>query len=143
MKIKISELLKTPNSLSRLAQADLGAKGLYWTSKDLEVILKELERIDKVRQKLLDDTTQKDEKGRIAIDEKTKGVVFLTSEDDKKFTDEWNAFLETEVELEIKPIPLKFLFGRTFRLTPGDLVILKFMIVEPSEAELEELEVLK
>jgi len=138
MKVKIYDLLNSAGALTRLSSADLGAKGMYWISKAFRIISLELQEVEKVRQKLLDQYAKKDEEGKLL----QIGVEanFKSSEDRQKFLDEYKDLREGEVEINVSEIPWRYLIGKTFRPVPGDFIALDFMLKEPDEKELEEIE---
>ena len=138
MKVKISELMLATPYITRLAGADLGGKGLYWVSKALKEISREVQEVESVRQKLLDQYAQKDDKGKIL--QIGNEAVFKSPEDRQKFLDEFKDLREGEVEINVQEIPWRYLIGKTFRPIPADFIALGFMLKEPDEKELEEME---
>jgi len=138
MKVKISDLQVAFGDVPRLGGADLGAKGLYWVSKALKAITREVQEVEEIRQKLLDQYAQKDEKGKVL--QLGNEAVFKSAEDRQKFLAELKDLREGEVEINVQEIPWRYLIGKTFRPVAGDFIALGFMLKDPDEKELEEME---
>ena len=138
MKVKISDLMAASANMGRLGSADLGAKGLYAVTKALKAISREVQEVEEIRQKLLDQYAQKDEKGKVL--QLGNEAIFKSAEDRQKFLDEFKDLREGEIEINVQEVPWRYLIGKTFRPTPADFFALGFMLKEPDEKELEEME---
>jgi hypothetical protein len=96
-------------------------KGKYWVAKQAKKIGSEIENINDRRNELIK-KYGKEKDGQPSIDQKdTKAM--------KKFTDDFEALLKEEIELDIQP--LKYEYIDPLKLKPSVLMDLDYLIAEP------------
>lgn len=130
MKMTLNEVLVNYRNLISLAGKKLPVRLSYAVSKNLRLLEKEAELIEKSRTELAEQHAEKDEEGKPA----TKDGNYVFGENKEKFLEEYNEYLETEIELDPHRIPTEEIEktedSRYDVLSPAELMGLTFMIEE-------------
>jgi hypothetical protein len=100
-KLKFEAILKPEfmAAISELGSIDLPARNSYWVGKAITKLDAHLKAYEITRTKTLKKFTELDEAGEIKTDEKTKGVIFKTPEDEKTFKKELEELRNEEIEV--------------------------------------------
>ena len=103
-KVTASQVYEVSNVIKRLANSPLPIKIAYAFSKNIKSITRELEELNAIRQKFIDEYAERDEKGDIVMANAME--VKLKDETRKEFDDKFKEFLNMEVELEVHIVAL-------------------------------------
>lgn len=130
MKLNLSNerIVNTINVLGELNNAKLPVKVAYAITKNINKINSDLKAYNEEKAKLIDKYGEKDEKGKLKVDE--KGNIPLKEE----HMEEWNRdiaeLLSIENEIDIHMINLDDLLNSNCNISPAGLVAIDFMISE-------------
>lgn len=130
MKLNLSNerIVNTINVLGELNNAKLPVKVAYAITKNINKINSELKAYNEEKAKLIDKYGEKDEKGKLKVDE--KGNIPLKEE----HMEEWNRdiaeLLSIENEIDIHMIQLDDLLNSDYSISPAELTAIDFMIEE-------------
>jgi hypothetical protein len=89
--------------LDEINKIDLPVKPAYWLSRFTNKVVSEAKAFDTVRMKLIDKYSEKDEKGKPVIDDKSKEYKLV---DREAFAKEFEELVEQEFEIDYKPVKL-------------------------------------
>lgn len=131
MKMTLNEVLETYKNLAVVVGKKLPVRLSYAVSKNLKKLESEVKLIEKSRKELVEQYCEKDEEGNAKI---ANNKYVFKDDNEKKFTHEYNEYLETETELDVH----KILFTEIERteeerydiLSPAELMGIGFMIEE-------------
>jgi len=124
-KVTASQVYEVSNVIKRLANSPLPIKIAYAFSKNIKSITRELEELNAIRQKFIDEYAERDEKGDIVMANAME--VKLKDETRKEFDDKFKEFLNMEVELEVHTVALNQFTVANINLTPTEMAVLDFM----------------
>lgn len=128
MKLSNERLLNDAPGLSQLTQKSLPVKISYAIAKNVAKIESNLKIYNKEKQKLIDKYSVKDEDEKTIVDE--NGQITIQ----KEFLENWNEDIKElqsiEVEIEIHKFSINDLFNSSIAMSPGELMILDYMIME-------------
>ena len=121
IKVKISDLLNSTETLQKLAQKDFKAK-LAWTiSKLLKQAENEIQSFNETRMNLIKKYGEKDENGELITDE--KGNCKIVQGSITEFSNELDELINTEVEINANKIQMNLLEDVEF--TPAEMATLE------------------
>lgn len=121
IKVKISELLNSTETLQKLSQKDFKAK-LAWTiSRLLKAAEAEIQGFNEARMNLINKYGEKDEKGELITDD--KGNCRIENEYINDFSNELDDLIGSEVEINANKIDIGLLENVDF--TPADMALLE------------------
>lgn len=130
MKMTLNEVLVNYRNLISLAGKKLPVRLSYAVSKNLRLLENEMKLIEKSRTELAEQHAEKDEEGKPV----TKDGNYVFGENKEKFLEEYNEYLETEIELDPHRIPTEEIEktedSRYDVLSLAELMGLIFMIEE-------------
>lgn len=121
IKVKISDLLNSTETLQKLAQKDFKAKLAWEIARLLKAAEGEIQQFNETRMNLIKKYGEKDENGELVTDE--KGNCRIQNEVLNQFTVELNELVDSEVEINANKISLKLLEEIDF--TPADMAALE------------------
>lgn len=125
--VTLRELDIATPALRKISRSSLSAKPAFQVAKILTVIDTELKNLDKVRYELFEKYSERDEDGKIKMDDSENIMVAKDKVED--FTKEFNELMATEVSLNILPLDLDLLLK--IELTPTEAgSIFKFVNFE-------------
>lgn len=124
MIVKNEKLVNSVGVLSKLNNMDLNIKVSYAIAKNINKIEKELEVYNKEKAKLIDKYGEKDEEGKLKVDE--AGNIKII--DEENWNKEFKELLEIENEIDIHKINEEDLFKcDNANITPGELRLVDYM----------------
>ena len=120
MKLTLSNerIVNTINTLGELSNAKLPVKVAYAITKNINKINVELEAYNKEKAKLINKYGEKDEKGKLNVNE--NGIIPLKEE----HIEDYNR----ENEIDIHMIQLDDLLNSDYNISPSELMTIDFMI---------------
>lgn len=121
IKVKISDLLNSTETLQKLAQKDFKAKLAWEIARLLKAAEGEIQQFNETRMNLIKKYGEKDENDELVTDE--KGNCRIQNEVLNQFTVELNELVDSEVEINANKISLKLLEEIDF--TPADMAALE------------------
>lgn len=121
IKVKISELLNSTDTLQKLAQQDFKAKLAWSIARLLKAAEAEIQNFNETRMNLIRKYGEKDENGELVTDE--KGNCKIGNEYINNFSNELNELIDTEVEINANKIDIKLL--EEVKFTPSDMAMLE------------------
>lgn len=124
MMIKNGRLANSIDVLNKLTTMDLNIKVSYVVAKNISKIDKELEIYNKEKSKLIEKYGEKDEDGKLKIREDGK-INIVDLENWNKDIKELN---EIENEIDIHKINEEDLFKCNCNITPGELMLVDYML---------------
>lgn len=95
MKIKVRQIVNAEPAASKIMTTQLSFKLSYRLMRIAKALNSELNTIEEARKALVRTLGKEDEKGNSNV----------TPENMREFTKQYNAMLDTEIELSIEPIP--------------------------------------
>lgn len=125
-KVTASQVYEVSNVIGRLANSPLPIKIAYAFSKNIKAIKRELDELNILRQKFIDEYAERDEKGEIVMNSPVE--VKLKEETKKEFDEKFKEFLNMEVELEVHTVALNQFTMSNINLTPTEMSVLDFML---------------
>lgn len=130
MKLNLSNerIVNTIDVLGELNNAKLPVKVAYAITKNINKINSELKAYNKEKAKLIDKYGEKDEEGKLKVDE--KGNVPLKKEYIEDYNRDIAELLSIENEIDIHMINLDDLLNSNCNISPAGLVAIDFMINE-------------
>ena len=103
MELKIFKIIEASQLLEKLAfNTNIKGKYSFKLLKNLENLLKEIERFEKLREPLIKEYCDKDDKGNPII--KNDNYQFSDKEKEKKLVDKLNEILNSTTEVNIEMI---------------------------------------
>lgn len=124
MMIKNGRLANSIDVLNKLTTMDLNIKVSYVVAKNISKIDKELEIYNKEKSKLIEKYGEKDEDGKLKIREDGK-INIVDLENWNKDIKELN---DIENEIDIHKINEEDLFKCNCNITPGELMLIDYML---------------
>lgn len=121
IKVKISDLLNSTETLQKLSQKDFKAKLAWQVARLLKNAEGEIQSFNETRMALIKKYGNKDENGELVTDD--KGNCQIIPEDVEAFTEELNELLNTEVDINANKIDIELLEELEF--TPADMAVLE------------------
>lgn len=128
MKVTNKVLLDSVTSLRKLNGLELPIKVAFLIHKNITEVEKELGNYTASRQRLIDQYTEKDEKGQPKVDEFNN----YQFKDDciSKWQSDIAELLEIETELKLQPISISDLMDAHITITPSELASIEFLFKE-------------
>lgn len=140
MKMKLKEVQERLKGLARMGIKTFPSKLSFAVSCNIEKLQKESERIEKERKKLCEQYAEKDEDGKpVMVDSAINGNTVkeykMDEEGRKAFSEEYEALLDTEVNVEIRTVKTEVVeqcekVERYDIPTVAELVAMSFMLKE-------------
>lgn len=128
MKLSNEKILNTINVLGNLNNTQLPIKLAYAISKNINKIDIELKTYNDEKVKLINKYAEKDKEGKVISDE--HGHIII----EEKHKEDWNndilELLSIENEIDIHKIQLDDLLNANYNISPAELSMIDFMIVE-------------
>lgn len=128
MKLSNEKILNTINVLGNLNNTQLPIKVAYAISKNINKIDIELKTYNDEKVKLINKYAEKDKEGKVISDE--HGHIII----EEKHKEDWNndilELLSIENEIDIHKIQLDDLLNANYNISPAELSMIDFMIVE-------------
>ena len=121
IKVKLSDLVNSVETLQKLAQKDFKAKLAWSIARLLKSAETEIQSFNEARLNLIKKYGEKDENGELITDD--KGNCKISTESVNNFTDELNELMNTEVEINANKIDMVLLEDIEF--TPSDMAVLE------------------
>ena len=121
IKVKISELLNSTETLQKLSQKDFKAKLAWSISRLLKAAEAEIQAFNDTRMNLIKKYGDKDENGELVTDENGNCKIDNTSVEE--FNKEFNELINTEVEINANKLTFDMLENIDF--TPSEMAILE------------------
>lgn len=121
-------IVNTIDVLGELNNAKLPVKAAYAITKNINKINTELKAYNEEKVKLIDKYAEKDEKGKLKINE--IGNVMLKEEHIEDWNRDIAELLSIENEIDIHMINLDDLLNSNCNISPAGLVAIGFMINE-------------
>lgn len=127
IKVKISDLVNSTETLQKLSQEKFKAKLAWSIARLLKAAEAEIQQFNDTRMNLIRKYGEKDEQGELITDE--KGNCKIITESLEQFSNELNELINTEVEINANPLDIELLDDLDF--TPSDMAVLEpFMNME-------------
>ena len=128
MKLTLSNerIVNTINTLGELSNAKLPVKVAYAITKNINKINVELEAYNKEKAKLINKYGERDEKGKLNVNE--NGIIPLKEEHIEDYNRDIKEFLSIENEIDIHIIQLDDLLNSDYNISPSELMTIDFMI---------------
>ena len=128
MKLNLSNerIVNTINVLGELNNAKLPVKVAYAITKNINKINTELKAYNEEKAKLIDKYAEKDEEGKLKVDE--NGIIPLKEEHIEDYNRDIKELLSIENEIDIDMINLDDLLNSNYNISPADLSVIDFMI---------------
>ena len=128
MKLTLSNerIVNTINVLGELNNAKLPVKVAYAITKNINKINTELKAYNEEKAKLIDKYAEKDEEGKLKVDE--NGIIPLKEEHIEDYNRDIKELLSIENEIDIHMINLDDLLNSNYNISPADLSAIDFMI---------------
>lgn len=109
MQMKLKDVIKNLNGLTRLGSATLPTKLSFAVSRNIEALRREAEHIEKEREKLCEEYAEKDKDGNAVMEDSIIGgkkvqSYKMSDEDRRLFNAEYEELMETETEVEIRTV---------------------------------------
>jgi len=124
MKLTLKEIYNSQGPLQKIISFEMDTKGKYWVAKHAKKLFSEIKTIDDRRIEILKKYGKKNKNGF--------EIQASDTENMKKFTDEFGALLEEEIEVNIQKI--KFEYFEPLKISPAVLMGIDFLIEEPKDA---------
>lgn len=118
IEVQVKDIVNSVEIFSALSQKKLNMRMAYQLAKIIKEVQKEFELFQETRMKLINEYAERDEDGRLKIDENNNFTI--PREKIQDFQKELNELLETQVELQINKINLDELEDVEF--TPMELI---------------------
>lgn len=125
MELSNIKLVNSIGVLSKLLNKELNIKVSFAIAKNIDSINRELETYNKEKQKLIDKYSIKDSNGETKVNE--DNTINLSPDKVDEFSKEHGELLELINEVNIYLIDSNDLFGSDCNITPGELMIIKYM----------------
>jgi hypothetical protein len=136
--VKLYQLEAAAPIISRLYNANFkDMKAAYAMGKNAKMISKELETVNEIRQKLVLEYAQRDEKGQPVLAAQP-GMVSLSPEKKDEFWEKYNEMLAQEVEIEVWRVTFSALETSKAEISPRELAVIEFLL-DPNSLLLEPL----
>lgn len=130
--MKLRDVIGLYVGMQTLTNKVLPVKLSYCIAYNTEVLEKEAKRVDQQKSQLIERYANKDENGKPVIEQLNGQPVYSFGENQEVFFREYNDFLDTEVELDIRTINEEIIEKcdepKYDALSTGDLSNLLFMI---------------
>lgn len=121
IKVKLSELLNSTETLKKLSQKDFKAKLAWSISRLLKAAEQEIQEFNDTRMNLINKYGEKGDDGQLVTDD--KGNCRIVPESIQEFSNELNELINTEVEINANPIDIELLEDLEF--TPTEMTQLE------------------
>ena len=127
MKLTLSNerIVNTINTLGGLSNAKLPVKVAYAITKNINKINVELEAYNKEKAKLINKYGEKDEKGKLNVNE--NGIIPLKEEHIEDYNRDIKELLSIENEIDIHMIQLDDLLNSDYNISPAELSAIDFI----------------
>ncbi len=126
IKIKMSDLLNSTETLQKLSQKELKARLALSIARLLKEAEREIQNFNEVRMNLIKKYGEKDENGELVTDE--SGNCKILPDGVETFSKELNDIIGTEIEINANKLRLDDLDNLDF--TPSDMAVLEPFINE-------------
>lgn len=126
IKVTLDDILTASNTFSAIMQQSFKGSLAFKIARLARELNKEMETFNEERQKLLQRYCIKDEHGQLEQDE--NGNVKVAPDKINDFTDEINALLKTEVEVNADKLPMNAM--DEFDITPQQMLNLEIFFEE-------------
>lgn len=126
MKVSINEILNAINVVRVLSNTPMKAKTAYKIAKLINIIDKEYNTFQDVRNNVIKKYGVYDENGNLKIDDNNNYVIKPEYQDD--FANELNELLKEQVDINISPLEMNDFEEHTF--TPNEMGVLAPFITE-------------
>ena len=120
MILTVYDIVSANSILTKILNHPFTAKQSFIISRTLRSLLIEVENFEKVREEVIKNYAEKDDNGNIII---TNGQVKIRDNRLDIFQKEIEELLHTEINIDIKPIPLEWL--NDIIITPQEMLILE------------------
>lgn len=124
MKLSNEKILTDITKLREISKKELPIKASYAIAKNLKKIEDELEIYYKEREKLIDKYAEKDENGKIKVDNNG----FIIFKDKEGWDKEIKELLAIENDIKIHTFSIDVLEG--YNMSPAELMLIEYMIEE-------------
>ena len=121
IKVKISELINSTETLQKLSQKDFKAKLAWSVARLLKAAEAEIQSFNETRMNLIKKYGEKDENGELITDD--KGNCKINNDSINEFSNELNDLIATEVEINANKIDINLLENVDF--TPAEMAVLE------------------
>ena len=121
IKVKISDLINSTETLQKLSQKDFKAKLAWSIARLLKAAEAEIQEFNTARMNLIKKYGEKDENGELITDD--KGNCKIENDVLTEFSEELNELINTDVEINANKIDIELLTDIDF--TPSDMAILE------------------
>ena len=121
LKVKISDIVNSTETLQKLAQKDFKAKLAWQIARLLKQAEAEVQEFNTTRMTLINKYGDKDEAGQLITDE--RGNCKISPENMELFSTELNDLIQNEIELNANPLKISDLEELDF--TPSDMAMLE------------------
>lgn len=126
IKIKMSDLLNSTDTLQKLSQKELKARLALSIARLLKEAEREIQNFNEVRMNLIKKYGEKDENGELITDDKNNCKIIPDGVE--IFSKELNDIIDTEIEINANKLRLEDLDNLDF--TPSDMAVLEPFISE-------------
>ena len=126
IKVKISDLVNSTETLQKLAKKDFKAKLAWSIARLLKSAETEIQGFNEARVNLIRKYGEKDESNELITDE--KGNCKIIPEEIENFSKELNELMDSEVEINGSKLKMDLLEDVDF--TPSDMAVLEPFIEE-------------
>ena len=121
IKVKLSDLLNSTETLQELSKKDFKAKLAWSIARLLKAAEVEIQNFNDTRMNLIRKYGEKDENGELISDE--GGNCKIEKDKVEVFTNELNELINTEIEINANKIKIE-LFENT-EFTPSEMIVLE------------------
>lgn len=122
MNIKVYQVIDLVPVLNKIGETNLSLKTAISIAELIDAFKKPSEIIDQRRTELLNEYVEKDEDGKPIILDDGKAVKIKNM---LEFKEKMNAFLDTEVDINYKPLDLNLFENEDFKITANEYLLLK------------------
>lgn len=134
-KFKAFQIIEVSNVLAEIAKKEVSLKVAIEVGEIIEKFSTSNDIITKKRQTIIEKYGKKDDDGNLKQDD--KGNVEIT--DVKAFMEDMNDMLNTEVEIDFKPIEKEIVEKEDIKITPQQYLSLK-LVIKNDEENIEKVE---
>lgn len=140
MKIKLGEIKVKHQALCGIVRKNLPARLSYAIGKNILKLEGEFKELESARHKLAEQYAKKDENGNLVIE----NGKYVFGDNEEIFDKEYKDLLDMEVEIDILTLPVNIIDSfedtRYDAPSPLDMISIDFMLVNPQEAVIEDVE---
>ena len=121
IKLKISDLISSVETLQKLSQKDFKAKLAWSIARLLRAAEAEMQSFNETRMNLIKKYGEKDENGELVVDD--KGNCKIAPDSAEQFSKELNELVESEIEINANKINIELFDDVNF--TPYEMSVLE------------------